>query len=80
MTGLVKGKAERRFHGLEQYTSQMQALCHLHQTRSHRDIKLANVMVSGWQGNGKLQLKIIDWGSSRLHTGMHVHDDVSAAC
>jgi len=50
-----------------------QALRHTHQTRSHRDIKLANVMVSGWQRDGKLQLKIIDWGSSRLHTGMQLY-------
>ncbi|KAL0056107.1 hypothetical protein WJX82_007818 [Trebouxia sp. C0006] len=43
------------------------ALCDIHKTRSHRDIKLANVMVSGWDVDGGLQLKIIDWGSSRLH-------------
>lgn len=53
----------------EQTLLVLQALCDIHKTRSHRDIKLANVMVSGWDVDGGLQLKIIDWGSSRLHEG-----------
>lgn len=48
----------------------MQALRDVHRTRSHRDLKLANVMVSGWDRDGGVQIKLIDWGSSRRHEGI----------
>ena len=35
--------------------------------RSHRDIKPANLMLSGWR-EGKVNLTLVDWASSRLHT------------
>lgn len=65
---------------MQQMLFVLQALCDIHKTRSHRDIKLANVMVSGWDVDGGLQLKIIDWGSSRLHEGTDCSCHVVEEC
>ena len=44
-----------------------QVLQDLHLQRSHRDIKPANLMLSGWI-KGKVNLTLVDWASSRLHS------------
>lgn len=47
----------------------VQAISDLHETRSHRDFKPANAMVSGWDEDDALCLVLIDFASSFLHEG-----------
>ena len=42
----------------------LQALADVHQTTAHRDIKPDNILLVV-DDEGKLQVKLIDWGSSQ---------------
>ena len=42
----------------------------VHLTRSHRDFKAPNIMLSGWDQDDALRFAIIDFASSLRHEGM----------
>lgn len=49
----------------------MQALADLHMTRTHRDLKPDNIMISDWDSSDGPNVALIDWGTSSSHQGMY---------